>query len=148
MITDGCIISAGRAGREAASCRPGVFVGPNAVIRESVILTDTSIDAGARVERAIVDKSVRIGRRARIGKAARGRRPPTGSASRRSARTPRSPTASPSRRGAVVHTDVTADHFKSAPEAKPAAPRSGLRQPSAAGAAGPCNLLMKQGASR
>ena len=36
-------------------------------MRESVILTDARIEAGARVERAIIDKLVRIGKGARVG---------------------------------------------------------------------------------
>ncbi|HEY7573709.1 MAG TPA: glucose-1-phosphate adenylyltransferase, partial [Thermoanaerobaculia bacterium] len=41
--------------------------GVNAIVRESVVLTDTSIGPGARVQRAIVDKSVKIGKGARVG---------------------------------------------------------------------------------
>jgi glucose-1-phosphate adenylyltransferase len=50
----------------------GVFVGPKAVVKDSVILSEASIGAGARVERTIVDKQVRIGRKARIGAAVKG----------------------------------------------------------------------------
>ena len=47
---------------------PGVYVGPNAVVRESIILTDTYIEAGAVVERCILDKIVVVGHNARVGK--------------------------------------------------------------------------------
>jgi tetrahydrodipicolinate N-succinyltransferase len=42
-------------------------VGPNAVVRESVILTDAYIEAGAVVERCILDKIVVVGHNARVG---------------------------------------------------------------------------------
>ena len=108
MITDGCIVSSG-AHVENSILSPGVFVGPGAVIRESVILTDTSIEAGARVERAIVDKSVRIGRKARIGRAVKGEATNGITTIGKNAEIPAGVSIP---RGAVVHTDVTADHFK------------------------------------
>jgi glucose-1-phosphate adenylyltransferase len=46
---------------------PGVKVGPGAEIVNSVIMADTAIEAGARVERAILDKYVRVGANAMIG---------------------------------------------------------------------------------
>lgn len=46
---------------------PGVKVGPGAEIVNSVIMADTAIEAGARVERAILDKYVRVGANAAIG---------------------------------------------------------------------------------
>ena len=42
-------------------------VAPGAVVRDSVIMNDTFIDANARVERAIIDKEVYIGEGAEIG---------------------------------------------------------------------------------
>jgi glucose-1-phosphate adenylyltransferase len=44
-----------------------VYVGPQAVVRESIILTDAYIEAGARVLRSIVDKVVTVGHNARVG---------------------------------------------------------------------------------
>lgn len=46
---------------------PGVFIGADAVIRDSIIMNDTVIAEGAVVDRAIVDKDVVIGRGARVG---------------------------------------------------------------------------------
>jgi glucose-1-phosphate adenylyltransferase len=104
------VISAGaRVDRSILS--PGVFVGPGAWIRESIVLTDTWIDAGARVERAIVDKSVRIGRKARIGKAARGEKSSDGAAITTIGKNAEIPDGATVRRGEVIHTDVTAEQF-------------------------------------
>ncbi len=75
MITDGCIISAGRPRREEHPLARRLRRAERGDPRVASILTDTWIDAGARVERAIVDKSVRIGRKARVGKAAPGEKP-------------------------------------------------------------------------
>jgi glucose-1-phosphate adenylyltransferase len=36
-------------------------------VRDSVILTDSIVEEGARVDRAILDKLVRIGKRVRVG---------------------------------------------------------------------------------
>jgi glucose-1-phosphate adenylyltransferase len=46
---------------------PGVRVGPGAVIRESVVLTDVMIGANAKVERAILDKRSKILASAQVG---------------------------------------------------------------------------------
>ena len=81
------------------------------MIRESIILTDTWIDAGARVERAIVDKSVRIGRRARIGKATRGEKSADGAGITTIGKNAEIPDGATVRRGTVIHTDVTAEQF-------------------------------------
>ena len=56
-------------GIERSVLSPGVFVGPNAVIRESVVLTDAYIEAEAVVERCILDKISVIGHRAHVGMA-------------------------------------------------------------------------------
>ena len=66
LITDGSVIAEG-AVVERSVLSPGVYVGPNAVVRESIILTDTYIEAGAVVERAIIDKIAVIGHNARVG---------------------------------------------------------------------------------
>jgi glucose-1-phosphate adenylyltransferase len=46
---------------------PGVRVGPGAVVEDSIVMHDTSIAPGARLTRAIVDKSVVIGKDAAVG---------------------------------------------------------------------------------
>jgi len=67
MITDGCEIATG-ARIERSFLSPGVLIGSGAVIRESIILTDSIIEAGAIIEHAIIDKHVRIGEKAHVGK--------------------------------------------------------------------------------
>lgn len=67
MITDGCEIAKG-ARVERSVLGPGVRVQPGAVVYESVILTDSFVGPGAVVEHAIIDKKVRIGEKAHIGK--------------------------------------------------------------------------------
>ena len=64
LLSDGCSID-GRVVRSVIS--PGVFVAPGAVVRDSVVLTDTQIGAGATVDRTIVDKEVNIGEGAQVG---------------------------------------------------------------------------------
>ena len=46
---------------------PGVRVGRGAVIKDSVIMSDAVIEAGARVDGAIIDKYVRVGSGAEVG---------------------------------------------------------------------------------
>jgi glucose-1-phosphate adenylyltransferase len=46
---------------------PGVVVEPGASVRDSVLLDDCVVGAGARVERAVLDREVRVGRDARVG---------------------------------------------------------------------------------
>jgi glucose-1-phosphate adenylyltransferase len=46
---------------------PGVRVEKGAVVRDSVVLNDTTIGRGAQVNRAIVDKRVQLGSGARVG---------------------------------------------------------------------------------
>jgi glucose-1-phosphate adenylyltransferase len=60
VISEGAVV-------ERSVLAPGVFVGPNAVVRESVILTDAYIEAGAVVERCILDKFVVVGHNSRVG---------------------------------------------------------------------------------
>lgn len=64
LINDGCIIK-GRV--ESSILSPGVHVGIDAVVRDSVVLNDCKIGAGAVVERAILDKNVVIGKGSYIG---------------------------------------------------------------------------------
>ncbi len=66
MISDGCIIESG-ALVERSVLSPGVVVRSGAVVRESVVLTDTEIGPEAVLERAILDKRIRVGRGARVG---------------------------------------------------------------------------------
>jgi glucose-1-phosphate adenylyltransferase len=46
---------------------PGVVVEPGASVRDAVLLDDCVVAAGARVERAVLDRGVRVGREARVG---------------------------------------------------------------------------------
>lgn len=46
---------------------PGVQVAAGAAVQDSIIMDDTVIEAGARVDRAIVDKQVTVGAEARLG---------------------------------------------------------------------------------
>jgi glucose-1-phosphate adenylyltransferase len=64
LISHGCVI-AGTVERSVLS--PGVRVDPGAVVRDSVIMFDTVVRAGAVVDRAIVDKEVSIGPNAVVG---------------------------------------------------------------------------------
>lgn len=64
LLSDGCIVD-GRVMRSVLS--PGVYVAPDAVVRDSVILTDAYIGPGVVVDRAIVDKHVRLGEGAQVG---------------------------------------------------------------------------------
>lgn len=64
LLSDGCRVN-GRVVRSVLS--PGVYVAAGAVVRDSIIFTDTEISSGAVVDRAIVDKNVVIGEGARVG---------------------------------------------------------------------------------
>jgi len=64
LLSNGCMID-GLV--ESSVLSPGVRVAAGAVVRDSVVMNDTFIDANARVERAIVDKEVYIGQGAEIG---------------------------------------------------------------------------------
>jgi glucose-1-phosphate adenylyltransferase len=64
LLSDGCRVD-GRVVRSVLS--PGVYVAPGAVVRDSILLTDTQIGPGAVVDRAIVDKDVVIGEEAQVG---------------------------------------------------------------------------------
>jgi glucose-1-phosphate adenylyltransferase len=46
---------------------PGVRVERGAVVRDSVIMNDTTIKAGALVDRCVLDKEVEMGADARVG---------------------------------------------------------------------------------
>ena len=64
LLSNGCIIE-GIVERSVLS--PGVRVAPGAIVRDSVVMNDTVINANAKVERAIIDKEVWIGEGAEIG---------------------------------------------------------------------------------
>jgi len=64
LISHGCTI-AGTVERSVLS--PGVRVDPGAIVRNSVIMFDTHIRAGAVVDRAILDKEVNVGPNAIVG---------------------------------------------------------------------------------
>jgi glucose-1-phosphate adenylyltransferase len=58
MVSDGCIISGGTV--KSSILSPGVIVEKDAVVEDSIILDDVTIEPRARVRRAIVDKEVII----------------------------------------------------------------------------------------
>jgi glucose-1-phosphate adenylyltransferase len=64
LISHGCQIW-GTVERSVLS--PGVRVDPGAVVRDSIVMFDTVIRAGAVVDRAIIDKEVSIGPNAIVG---------------------------------------------------------------------------------
>jgi glucose-1-phosphate adenylyltransferase len=64
LITDGCVIE-GRVEHSVLS--PGVRVGVDAVVRDSVVFSDCEIGPGAIVDRSILDKNVVVGQCAQIG---------------------------------------------------------------------------------
>lgn len=65
LLGRGCVI-AGEVRDSVLS--PGVRVGPGACVVGSVILHDCTIEAGARVMRCILDKDVRVGAGAQVGR--------------------------------------------------------------------------------
>ena len=64
LISHGCQISGTV---EHSVLSPGVRVDPGAIVRDSVIMFDTHIRAGAVVDRAILDKEVNVGPNAIVG---------------------------------------------------------------------------------
>ncbi|MBA3627936.1 MAG: hypothetical protein H0W60_09390, partial [Chloroflexi bacterium] len=70
LISHGCQI-AGTVERSVLS--PGVRVDPGALVRDSVVMFDTVVRAGAVVDHAIVDKEVSIGPNAVVGMGANDR---------------------------------------------------------------------------
>jgi glucose-1-phosphate adenylyltransferase len=64
LISHGCVI-AGTVERSVLS--PGVRVDVGAVVRDSIVMFDTHIRAGAIVDRSILDKEVQVGANAVIG---------------------------------------------------------------------------------
>jgi len=64
LITDGCVIEGTV---EYSVLSPGVRVGRGAVVRNSIVLTDTAVEPGAIVDRSIIDKDCVIRANAHIG---------------------------------------------------------------------------------
>jgi glucose-1-phosphate adenylyltransferase len=64
LLSNGCIVE-GVAERCVIS--PGAYVSEGATIRDSIVMNDTWVGAGAQIDRAIVDKDVRIGENAIVG---------------------------------------------------------------------------------
>jgi glucose-1-phosphate adenylyltransferase len=64
MVSHGCVIDGTV---EHSILSPGVRVGMGAVVRDSIVMFDTSIAEGAVLDRAIVDKDCQIGAGAVIG---------------------------------------------------------------------------------
>ena len=64
LISHGCQI-AGTVERSVLS--PGVRVDPGAVVRDSIVMFDSIIRAGAVIDRAILDKEVQVGPNAIVG---------------------------------------------------------------------------------
>jgi glucose-1-phosphate adenylyltransferase len=64
MIANGCVV----AGEVVHSVLfPGVTVAAGAVVRDSIVMHDTWVGAGARIDRSIVDKEAHIGAEACVG---------------------------------------------------------------------------------
>ncbi|MGE5530906.1 MAG: glucose-1-phosphate adenylyltransferase family protein [Bacteroidota bacterium] len=64
LVSNGCIIH-GTVINSVLS--PGVFIERGAVVRDSVVMNDTTIRAGAVIDRCILDKEVEIGTDAQLG---------------------------------------------------------------------------------
>ena len=64
LVANGCSVS----GEVMNSVLfPGVVVEKGAVVRNSIVMHDTLVAAGAELDRAILDKEVRVGRGAKVG---------------------------------------------------------------------------------
>lgn len=64
LLCDGCRID-GTVTRSIIG--PGVYVAPNAIVRDSILMKDAYVGEGAVLDRVIADKRVRIGAGAHIG---------------------------------------------------------------------------------
>ena len=64
MVANGCVV---RGRVEHSILSPGVFVAPEAQIRDSIVMNDSWIGAGAVLDRVIVDKEVVIGAGSQVG---------------------------------------------------------------------------------
>jgi glucose-1-phosphate adenylyltransferase len=67
MVTDGCVISPG-AKIVHSILGPGVFVGEDAFIADSIVLTDSVIGQKSQLNRAILDKRITLGAGCIVGK--------------------------------------------------------------------------------
>ncbi len=65
LLSNGCIVLRGRV--EHSILSPGVRVHEGAIVRDSIIMTDTDIGPGAVIDRCIIDKEVRVGAGCQIG---------------------------------------------------------------------------------
>jgi glucose-1-phosphate adenylyltransferase len=68
LLSEGCIIDGTV---EYSVLSPGVYVGPGAVVRNSIVMQDTIIEECAQVENAILDRSVLVGAYAQVGEVRR-----------------------------------------------------------------------------
>jgi glucose-1-phosphate adenylyltransferase len=64
LLSNGCVID-GMVVNSVLS--PGVWVEAGAVVRDSVIMNDTIVRAGAVVDRCVLDKEIEIGAEAKVG---------------------------------------------------------------------------------
>ncbi len=64
LLSNGCQVN-GSVERSVLS--PGVYIAEGAVVRNSIILSDTVIESGAVIDRAIIDKGVTIGQNTLVG---------------------------------------------------------------------------------
>jgi glucose-1-phosphate adenylyltransferase len=64
LVSNGCVIR-GMVVNSVLS--PGVHVSPGAVVRDSVVMNDTWIGPGARLDRVVIDKNVVVGAGATVG---------------------------------------------------------------------------------
>lgn len=64
MISNGCII---RGDVINSVLSPGVYVGPGAVIQESILMNDCWVGPGALLDKVVIDKQVTIGTGAIVG---------------------------------------------------------------------------------
>jgi glucose-1-phosphate adenylyltransferase len=65
LIADGCVIEGTV---EHSVLSPGVMVHPGAVVRHSIVMTDAVIEENAVVDHAILDKRIRVGAKAKVGR--------------------------------------------------------------------------------
>jgi glucose-1-phosphate adenylyltransferase len=69
LIGHGCII---KGQVEHSVLSPGVVIEAGAVVRDSILLFDAVVGAGSVIDRAILDREVRVGQNCRIGEGAAG----------------------------------------------------------------------------
>jgi len=64
MVSNGCVV---RGEVVNSILSPGVYVGPGATVRDSVVMNDAYVGAGAKVDKVVADKGVMIGTGAVVG---------------------------------------------------------------------------------